>query len=218
MLLNRRIACIISKNNEEVTGSVKDDELIVDFVLAETPRLYLREFNIDDVDSVYAYAGDPETTYFMDWGPESYPNVQNFVLSVLKGQILEPRRVFEFAICLKDSGRMIGACSLYLDDACEQAELGYILHRDFHHQSLMTEAAKAVLRFGFMNLNLHRIHASCDSMNAASENVMKRIGMRKEAEMKSCCHVRVGRRKQWRSKKVYAMLQKEYLLAELSRG
>ena len=38
---------------------MKDDELIVDFVLAETPRLYLREFNIDDVDSVYAYAGDP---------------------------------------------------------------------------------------------------------------------------------------------------------------
>ena len=37
-------------------------EISFDFIVFETERLLLREFNADDVDAVYAYAGDAENT------------------------------------------------------------------------------------------------------------------------------------------------------------
>ena len=74
-----------------------------------------------------------------------------------------------------------------------------------------TEATAKMLEFGFLQLDLHRITASCDSKNTASEAVMKRLGMRFEGEEKSCKYTRVGGRQQWRSMKHYALLQREFL-------
>lgn len=184
-----------------------------DFIIFKTERLYIREFNIDDVDSVYEYFGDPETTFFMDWGPGSYDEAKNFVLSALKHQISEPRKAFEFAVCLSDNGKLIGTVSLYLDDNLTQGSLGYILNKNFHHCGYMHEAISKMLAFGFLNLNLHRIYAICDSQNQASENVMRCLSMRKEGQFKSSIYMKVGGRSQWRSQCLYAMLQKEYLLA-----
>ena len=162
-------------------------EISFDFIVFETERLLLREFNADDVDAVYAYAGDAENTIYMDWGPASREEVRNFVQSRLAQQITEPRRIFDFAVCIKATGRLIGSMGLFFGDDGQQAELG------------------------FMNLNLHRISARCDSMNTASERVMQRLGMRFEGEAKSAEYVRVRARRQWRSVKHYAMLQKEFL-------
>lgn len=68
-------------------------EISFDFIIFETERLLLREFNADDVDAVYAYAGDAENTIYMDWGPASREEVRNFVQSRLAQQITEPRRI-----------------------------------------------------------------------------------------------------------------------------
>ena len=43
-----------------------DFEISFDFIVFETERLLLREFNADDVDAVYAYAGDAENTIYID--------------------------------------------------------------------------------------------------------------------------------------------------------
>lgn len=185
----------------------------IDFIIFETERLFIREYNKDDVDAVFDYAGNADNTIFMEWGPDSYEDVKNFVDLRLKQQITEPRTSYDFAICLKETGKLIGGMGLYLDSKRMQAELGYILHRNFWGKGYATEAAKDYLKFGFMNLNLHRIYAKCDFKNLASENVMKRIGMRKEGEMKLDCFTKVNGREQWRSTKYYAMLQKEYLLS-----
>lgn len=183
-----------------------------DFIIFKTERLYIREFNIDDVDSVYEYFGDPETTFFMDWGPGSYDEARNFVLSALKQQISEPRKSFEFAVCLNNSGKLIGTVSLYLDDKLTQGELGYILNKKFQKCGYAYEAVSKMLGFGFLNLNLHRIYALCDAKNQASENMMKKLSMRQEGRFKSNIYMKVGGRAQWRSQCLYAMLQKDYLL------
>ncbi len=187
-------------------------ETTIDFIILESSRLFIREFNLDDIESVYEYSSNSNNTYFMDSGPADHEDVQNFINKKLAEQLESPRRNFDFAICLKENGRLIGSCALFLDEKRMQAELGYIFHQDFHHMGYASEATRKMLEFGFMNLNLHRIFARCDSENLASEAVMKRLGMRKEAEMKSCRFVKVGGREQWRSEKTYAMLQKEYLL------
>lgn len=186
-------------------------EISFDFIVFETERLLLREFNADDVDAVYAYAGDAENTIYMDWGPASREKVRNFVQSRLAQQITEPRRIFDFAVCIKATGRLIGSMGLFFGDDGQQAELGYTINKAFWGKGYASEAAKGMLQFGFMNLNLHRISAKCDSMNTASERVMQRLGMRFEGEAKSAEYVRVRARRQWRSVKHYAMLQKEFL-------
>ena len=87
-------------------------EISFDFIIFETERLLLREFNADDVDAVYAYAGDAENTIYMDWGPASREEVRNFVQSRLAQQITEPRRIFDFAVCIKaaDGLSAVWAC------------------------------------------------------------------------------------------------------------
>ena len=89
---------------------------------------------------------------------------------------------------------------------------------DYVLQDVGKKALCGAVSFGFMNLDLHRITAKCDSENLASEAVMKRIGMRKEGETKKSVYTKVRGKEQWRSEKHYAMLQKEFLNALIERG
>lgn len=196
---------------ENSKGKISSSEQTIDFIVFETERLFVREFNIDDIDSVFKYSGDSENTYFMDWGPESRENVIGFIHSRLAAQIDPDRSVFDFAVCLKETGELIGAIGLFMFRDRMQADLGYIFNKDFWGQGYAAEAARGMLKFGFMNIDLHRITARCDSANQASENVMKAVGMRFEGEMKSSVYTNVNGRKQWRSEKHYALLQREFL-------
>ncbi len=180
-------------------------------VLFETKRLFAREFTETDVEAVFAYSGSAENTEFMDWGPENHIGVVRFVQSRLSSQIAENRTVYDLALCLKSTGELIGSAGLTLDESREQGELGYILHRAHWRRGYAAEAARGFLRFGFLGLDLHRIHARCDTENAASRHVMESIGMRREAHFKSSRRIRVRQKLQWRSEYVYAMLQTEYL-------
>lgn len=194
------------------------DETEIDFVLFETERLFVREFKPDDIEAVLEYSGDAENTAFMDWGPSSRESVCEFISSRLASQIASPRKFFDLAVCLKETGELIGSVGLYYDEAMKQADLGYIFNKRFWGKGYASEAAKGMLRFGFMNLDLHRITSKCDSENLASEAVMKRIGMRKEGETKKSIYTRVRGKEQWRGEKLYAMLQKEFLNALIERG
>lgn len=197
---------------------MSSDEISVDFIIFETQRLYAREFNIDDAEAVFEYAGNPRNTLYMDWGPESFDETTNYIRSRLAHQIESPRRVFDFAVCLKDTNALIGSIGLYKDAKSNQAMLGYIFSRHFWGCGYASEAAAGMLRFGFLDLDLHRIWANCDSKNIASENVMKRIGLRKEGESKSANYTRFSGREQWRSIKYYALLQREYLNRLAEKG
>lgn len=190
---------------------VKDGETAIDLIIAETDRLFIREFNIDDADAKFEYSGDAENTYFMDWGPETREEAENFIRSRLAHQITENRLEYDFAVCLKETGELIGSAGLYLTKDRMQADLGYILNKRFWGFGYCTEAAAKMLEFGFLQLDLHRITASCDSKNTSSEAVMKRLGMRFEGETKSSVYTRVGGRRQWRSQKHYALLEREFL-------
>ena len=190
---------------------IREGETAIDFIIAETDRLYIREFNIDDVDAVLDYSADAENTHFMELGPENRDGVVNFIHSRLIHQVMEDRLAYDLAVCLKSTGEMIGSVGLYLSKDRMQADLGYIFNKKCWGLGYCTEAAAKMLEFGFLQLDLHRITARCDSKNAASEAVMKRIGMRFEGEMKSSVYTRVGGRRQWRSEKHYALLQREFL-------
>ena len=58
-----------------------------------------------------------------------------------------------------------------------EAELGWVLHRDYWRRGYVTEAALAVMKFA-RGIGVRRIFACCDSKNVASRKTMEKLGMK----------------------------------------
>jgi RimJ/RimL family protein N-acetyltransferase len=84
--------------------------------------------------------------------------------------------------------------------------IGYCLNRDFWGKGYGTEVARALITFGFEQLNLHRIYATCDPQNTASAHVLEKAGMQREGHLRERKWVK-GR---WRDFLLYAVLDREW--------
>src|SRR5919108_378037 len=82
-----------------------------------------------------------------------------------------------FAIVRRTDQALIGCIGLDLDPHHANAEMGYWIGLPFWNQGYCTEAAQAVIQYGFEVLKLHRIHASYMARNPASGRIMQKIGM-----------------------------------------
>ena len=91
----------------------------------------------------------------------------------------EPGKIW-LAVTLLSDGRQIGGIGLRVDDQHKNAELGYWLGVPYWGQDYATEASRRMLRFGFEDLQLHRIYASHFSHNPASGRILRKLGMRYE--------------------------------------
>ena len=69
-----------------------------------------------------------------------------------------------------------------------RAEIGFGLVQAASGQGLMTEACRAVIDYGFAEMNLARIEARCQLANLASARVLKKIGMRREGAVRGRVH------------------------------
>lgn len=172
-----------------------------------TPRLVLRDFNEEDWRAVHEYATDLEVVRYMPWGPNSEKETSAFIERVLAAQDERPRTKFEFAVTLGESGTLIGGCGIRVASKRDRsANMGYCLRRDAWGRGYATEAAAAVLEFGFDVLNSHRIFATCDTENLASARVLEKVGMRREGHFREDTRIR-GR---WRDSYLYAVLEHEW--------
>ena len=140
-----------------------------------TSRLTLRPLTAADLATTHAYAGNLENTRFMMFLPYADEAETAAFLQDTEAQwrMERPER-YEFAICLE--GRHIGGITLYMMEDRTEAELGWVLHKDYWRKGYVTEAAQAVMEFA-RNLGVRRIFACCDSENVASYQLMLKLGM-----------------------------------------
>lgn len=172
-----------------------------------TDRLILRDWRISEYKLAQEYASDPEVSKYMVWGPNTERETLEFVRQSVESARERPRRVYELAMIHRESGKLIGGCGLRLVGPEDRtAMIGYVLHRDFWRQGYTSEAVFRLFSYGFGELNLHRIYATCDSENIGSESVMLKCGMRKEAHFKEDMLIRG----QWRDSYLYAILSWEF--------
>jgi [ribosomal protein S5]-alanine N-acetyltransferase len=175
----------------------------------QTDRLILRDFVADDWRAVHTYAADPEAVRYMEWGPNDEATTRAFVERVTVFQHAEPRRDFELAVTLRAGEKLIGGCGFHISDPHNrEGWIGYILSREHWGQGYATEAARALLLFGFERCGLHRIWATCDTRNTASAHVLEKIGMRREGHL----HEHKLQRGHWRDSYLYAILEHEFAL------
>ena len=151
----------------------------------ETQRLRLRDFEPGDFEDVHAYSSDYENVRHMMFGPNTLEQTRDYLEVQCPAQRLaEPRMHYNFALELRDCGRVIGGISLHLNWRRDDAVLGIIINRRSEGCGYTTEALRGVLEIGFHQLGLHRIHAVCDTANIAVQRIFEKLGMRNEGTMR----------------------------------
>ena len=150
-----------------------------------TERLILREFVEEDWREVLAFQSDPRYLEYYAWTGRTNEEVQEFVQRQIDNQSQDPRIKFQLAVDLISEGRLIGSCGIRKEpQEAHQAETGYELSPDYWGQGYATEAARAMVEFGFTKLKVHRIWAHCVADNARSRRVLEKLGMRLEGRLR----------------------------------
>ncbi|MEI2692846.1 MAG: GNAT family N-acetyltransferase [Anaerolineae bacterium] len=142
-----------------------------------TERLVLRPFDLSDAADVRRLASDRAVASTTLNIPHPYPNgaaeqwIGNHV-----GRY-ENREIMTLAVTLRASGELAGCISLRLNDLHSRAELGYWMGVPYWNQGYCSEAARALVGYGFEQLGLNRIYAHHLTRNPASGRVMQKAGM-----------------------------------------
>jgi ribosomal-protein-alanine N-acetyltransferase len=175
-------------------------------VRLETDRLLLREFVTDDWPALHAVESLPEVARYQSFAPRTEAESRAYVAGSMAAAREAPRRTYDLAVALS-AGRLIGRCGLSITDPdLAEAVLWFTLHPAFWGQGYTTEAARALVDFGFRERHLHRIWADCDPQNIGSWRVLEKIGMRREAHFRENARTDDG----WADSFIYAVLAREW--------
>jgi len=185
------------------------EELFTNLPRIETERLVLRKMRRSDAKDLFAYASNPEVTRHTMWNTHRTLRDSEQFLEAIEHRYRDGQ-VTNWGIEAKSNGKFIGTCGfVYWAPEHQRAEIGYALSADYWNQGLMSEAALAVLRFGFEKMNLNRLEARCNLANIGSERVMQKLGMTYEGVLREQLFIR-GR---FESLKLYSILRNEVPVA-----
>jgi RimJ/RimL family protein N-acetyltransferase len=171
-----------------------------------TERLVIRPMTMDDLDDVYAYQSDQANHAFLMNDARSRDEVaENLAKYVTATRLAEEKDWIQPAV--EWDGRVIGQLYLTIYSVVNLgAEVGWVFHPDFHGQGYATEAATALLELAFGELEMHRVRAELDPLNAASIALCRRLGMRGEAHFVKD----IWLRGKWDDSGIYAILEDEW--------
>jgi RimJ/RimL family protein N-acetyltransferase len=176
------------------------------YPLIETERLVLRGFRAEDAGEVQRLAGDKAIASTTLRIPHPYEDGVAEKWIGTHREEFEQGKLVNFAITDRKQGYLIGAIGLTINKEYENAELGYWIGKPYWNNGYCTEAGKAVLRYGFEELGLNRIHAQHYKRNAASGHVIRATGMLYEGRLRQ--HIKKWNK--FEDVEVYGILKAEY--------
>jgi ribosomal-protein-alanine N-acetyltransferase len=175
-------------------------------VILETERLILRKFTLDDADAMFSnWASDPEVAKYMRW--DAHKNIDETKNVLLKRiERYSSLSTYHWAIVLKDADMLIGNIVIMISNEYDMCgEAAYCIGRQYWSQGVITEALKAVLKFGLTEVSFNRIEAYHSVNNIASGKVMKNAGMKYEGRMRKKYLSHVG----FEDSDMYAILRED---------
>ncbi len=168
----------------------------------ETARLKLRPYSEADIAELVPLIGAREvaaTTFaFRIPIPSKTREIFSFSYRSLAGS--------GWRLLCATMDRQIGGVGLYLEEQNQHAELGYWLGVPYWGKGYATEAAREMLRYGFEDLQLHRIFASHFKHNPASGRILRKLGMRYEG----CQREHLRKWDQFVDSELYGMLRHDW--------
>jgi ribosomal-protein-alanine N-acetyltransferase len=166
-----------------------------------TRRLEIRPFETTDWRSVHTYTADPLVMAYIPEGPFTEAQAHAFVTHNSGDQAQA------CAVVHSAEQQLIGHLVFHPWFAPQTYEIGWVFNPAYHRQGYATEAAAALLAYGFEQLRLHRIIATCQPENPASYRVMEKIGMRREGWFRKCIYRGEAH---WWDELFYAILDEEW--------
>lgn len=143
----------------------------------ETERLILRKITMEDAADIHRYASNPEVSKYVFWeAHHSLGATEDYIKFIL--DLYENGKLSPWGIQHKEDGKIIGTVDFVnWQPQHRTAEIGYAFSKEYWGRGMATEAAKALIKFGFSDMDLVRIQAKCLVENAGSERVMEKAGM-----------------------------------------
>ena len=140
----------------------------------QTKRLTLRPWSMSDAKDLYEYAKNPNVGPHGGWKPhESIEESAEIIETLFLG------RYKCWAMVDNYGGKVIGSIAFERDskrDKINCMELGYALSEDYWGRGLMTEAARAVICYGFDKMGLDMISIYRNPSNSRSGRVIAKCG------------------------------------------
>jgi [ribosomal protein S5]-alanine N-acetyltransferase len=153
--------------------------------ILETERMWLKELTPELMDELFTGHSDAEVMDFL--GLKTDEELATAKSNWQKGLTMYRISFRSFVMAEKPSGRIIGKLGFHTWHLEHQrAEVGYAVHEDTDkNRGFMKEALKAVIRYGFEEMQLNRIEASVGTQNEPSLKLMKHFGFTMEGIMRS---------------------------------
>jgi ribosomal-protein-alanine N-acetyltransferase len=154
-----------------------------------TSRLRLRPFTGADADDLVALHSDAHVLRYWDSPPWEGPERADGFLATCERLAAEGAGA-RLAVVREGEGTFLGWCSLSrLNPTYRSAALGYCFTEAARGHGYATEAAAALLAWGFEELDLNRVQAETDTRNLASARVLEKLGFEREGTLREDCIV-----------------------------
>ena len=169
-------------------------------MIVETQRLLLREMKPDDFDALFRVLGDSETMWHYPYTFDGQ-HVRDWIERNMNRYQTDGFGLW--AVCLKDTGEMIGDCGLTLQRINGEMlpEIGFHIRRECQRKGYAKEAARAVRDWAFRNTDYPALYSYCKYTNEPSFRTAESIGMRfafeYPDEANGITHVSVITREDW---------------------
>ena len=173
-----------------------------------TERLDLRPHLESDLAVFHEIRSDPEVARYLSDGPMTLEQAREKLAVRLAARELAAEDDWVSSVIVeRSSGAVVGDVGLcWRSVEHRTGEVGFIVHPAYQGRGYATEAARALIDWGFRVFGLHRVIGTTEARNAASARVLERLGMRLEGHFVENEWVKG----EWQSGLQYAILEREW--------
>ncbi|WP_400190617.1 GNAT family N-acetyltransferase [Hymenobacter sp. B81] len=148
--------------------------------LPETDRLALRRLSLDDLDAVFRLDSDPAVMRYII-PPRTLEGTREYLQEVV-GDYPRFPGLGRWAVIDKASGQLAGIHLLKHLEASGHIEVGYRFFPAYWGRGYATEMTRALLHYGFHQLDLQQIVGITNPANLASQHVLEKCGLRYQGQ------------------------------------
>lgn len=154
------------------------------FPVLTTERLHLVKVTKEHLHDMMFLRGNKEVMRYIDRPLiETIEAAEELMQKI--NTLYETNSGVNWAITLPGETKMIGNIGFHrIDKENHRAEIGYLLHPDYHRKGIMHEAITAVLTYAFHEMKLHSVEAHINPLNDASRKLLEKNGFVKEAHFR----------------------------------
>ncbi|MDD2260401.1 MAG: GNAT family N-acetyltransferase [Acholeplasmataceae bacterium] len=134
----------------------------------------LRTLLKKDAHDYYEIGKDPINIKYLTWRPFKTLTQAKSAIKNIYYKRLNHHEPIGYAIIDIPNNKMIGIIEFHTFDYAENsAQVGYLLHKDYWGEGIMSQALKELIKVGFETLNLNKIIIKSIKENVGSRKVIE---------------------------------------------